>query len=104
MSEPRPVRIAGSAARAIVEAASWWTANRPKAPNALVTELERALQLIAVHPGIGARATNVRLADVRRIHLSRVRYHLYYRITDASETIEVLALWHASRGSSPKIE
>jgi plasmid stabilization system protein ParE len=104
VSEPRPVRIAGSAARAIAEAASWWTANRPKAPDAFVTELERALQLIAVYPGIGARATNVRLAGVRRIHLSRVRYHLYYRIIGASETIEVLALWHASRGSSLKIE
>ena len=104
MSEPRPVRIAGSAARAITEAASWWTANRPKAPDAFVTELERALQLIAVHPGIGARATNVRLAGVRRIHLARVRYHLYYRVTGASEAIEVLALWHVSRGSAPKIE
>ncbi len=104
MSEPRPVRIAGSAARAIAEAASWWTANRPKAPDAFVTELERALQLIAVHPGIGARATNVRLAGVRRIHLARVRYHLYYRVTGASEAIEVLALWHSSRGSAPRIE
>ena len=104
MSEPRPVRIAGSAARAIAEAASWWAANRPKAPDAFVTELERALQLIAVHPGIGARATNVRLAGVRRIHLSRVRYHLYYRVTDESGAVEVLALWHASRGSAPKIE
>ena len=104
MSEPRPVRIAGSAARAIAEAASWWTANRPKAPDAFVTELERALQLIAVHPGIGAGATNVWLAGVRRIHLARVRYHLYYRVTDGSEAIEVLALWHTSRGSAPKIE
>jgi plasmid stabilization system protein ParE len=104
VSEPRPVRIAGSAARAIAEAAAWWTANRPKAPDAFVTELERALQLIAVHPGIGARATNVRLAGVRRILLARVRYHLYYRVADASEAIEVLALWHASRGSPPKIE
>ena len=104
MSGPRPVRIVGSAARAIAEAAAWWADNRPKAPDAFVTEFERALQLIAVHPGIGARATNLPLADVRRIHLARVRFHLYYRVTGASETIEVLALWHASRGSPPTIE
>jgi plasmid stabilization system protein ParE len=65
---------------------------------------ERALQLIAIHPGIGARATNIRLAGVRRIHLARVRYHLYYRVTAAPETVEVLALWHSSRGAAPAIE
>jgi plasmid stabilization system protein ParE len=104
VSDARPVRITGSAARAIAEAASWWTVNRPNAPDAFVTELERALQLIAVHPGIGARATNVRLAGARRIHLARVRYHLYCRVTGASDAIEVLALWHASRGSPARIE
>ena len=103
MSKPRPVRVTGSAARAIAEAAAWWTANRPKAPEAFADEIERALQVIAMHPGIGARATNVRLAGVRRIHLARVRYHLYYRVTEAPEVIEVLALWHTSRGSSPPI-
>jgi len=104
VSRPRPVRITGSAARAIAEAAAWWTANRPKAPDAFAIEIERALQLIAVHPGIGARAANVRLAGVRRVHLARVRYHLYYRVTSAPEAIEVLALWHSSRGSPPNIE
>jgi plasmid stabilization system protein ParE len=104
VNEPRPIRIVGSAERAIAEAAAWWTVNRTKAPDAFVNELDRALQLIAVHPGIGARATNARLAGVRRIHLARVRYHLYYRVTGTPETIEVLALWHASRGAPPKIE
>jgi plasmid stabilization system protein ParE len=104
VSKPRPVRITGSAARAIAEAAAWWTANRPKAPEAFADEVERALQLIAVHPGIGARAMNVRLAGVRRIHLARIRYHLYYRVAGVPEVIEVLALWHTSRGSPPPIE
>jgi plasmid stabilization system protein ParE len=104
VSRPRPVRIVGSAARAIAEAAAWWTANRTKAPDAFAIDLERALQLIAVHPGIGARATNIQLAGVRRIHLARVRYNLYYRVAGTPEIIEVLALWHASRGSPPKIE
>jgi hypothetical protein len=42
VSRPRPVRITGSAARAIAEAAAWWTANRPKAPDAFAIEIERA--------------------------------------------------------------
>ena len=69
MSGAFHVRIVGSAARAIAEAAEWWVANRPKAPDAFAEELERALQLLASQPSIGAQARNVKLADVRRIHL-----------------------------------
>ena len=94
-----PIQITRRAAAQIREAASWWLANRPKAPEAFQEELRRGFDLISRQPAVGARATNVKLEDVRRIHLSRVRYHLYYRIRSAR--IEVLALWHASRGKGP---
>ena len=103
MGDARPVRIVSSAARAIAEAADWWQNNRPKAPQAFVDELERALQLIAQQPEVGSRARNASLRDVRRVHLARVHYHLYYRVTSNPETIEVLALWHTSRGTDPSV-
>jgi len=102
MTPSLPVRIVSSAARPTAEAAEWWAANRPKAPDAFVTEFERALQLIASQPAIGARAINVKLAGVRRVHLARVHFHLYYRVT-SEPAIEVLALWHTSRGMSPEL-
>ncbi len=88
MNPPLPVRVVSSAARLIAEAAGWWAANRPKAPDAFGTDLENALQLIASHPGIGARARNVNLEGVRRVHLARVHYHLYYCVT-SEPAIEV---------------
>jgi plasmid stabilization system protein ParE len=94
-----PVKITRRAATQIQEAASWWLANRPKAPEAFQEELRRGFSLISQQPGVGARATNVKLEGVRRIYLSRVRYFLYYRVR--SEQLEVLALWHASRGKGP---
>ena len=103
MSGPLPVRIVNSAARAIVEAAEWWTSNRPKAPDAFAEELQRALQLIASQPAIGAQTQNTKLAGVRRIHLARVHYYLYYRASASPPAIEVLALWHTSRGSAPPV-
>ena len=103
MSGSFSVRIVSSAARAIVEAAEWWVANRTKAPDAFAVELERALQLLASQPSIGAQARNVRLAGVRRIHLPRVHYHLYYRVTSESKTVEILALWHTKRGGPPEL-
>ncbi len=55
MSSPLPVRIVGSAGQAILDAAEWWLANRPKAPDAFAVELERAFQLLASQPLIGAQ-------------------------------------------------
>lgn len=103
MSGPLPVRIVESATRAILEAAEWWSANRPKAPDAFAEELDRALQLLASQPAIGARARNIKLAGVRRIHLTRVHYYLYYRVIPEPATVEILALWHTKRGSPPKL-
>ena len=102
MNSPLPVRIVSSAARAIAEAATWWAANRPKSPDAFVSDLENALKLLALHPGLGARATNAKLYDVRRVHLARVHYYLYYRVTP-EPAIEILALRHTSRNDNPRL-
>ena len=103
MSAPLPVLITHSAARAIAEAGQWWVANRPKAPEAFAEEIEQSLALIAAQPGIGARALNPRLSGVRRIHLARIHYHLYYRVSGTPSAVQVLALWHTSRGSDPRL-
>jgi plasmid stabilization system protein ParE len=91
-------------AKAQIRAADeWWRANRPAAPNAIREELERASRLIAVQPGVGARARNLSLVGVRRLLLARIRYHLYYRVATDPDRIEVLAFWHSSRGGAPPL-
>jgi hypothetical protein len=74
----RSVVITRRAAQEIETAGAWWRANRPAAPDLFSTELTHALQLVAARPEIGARATNSRLRGVRRVLLSRIRYHLYF--------------------------
>ena len=102
MSQPLPVRFTRRAAQQVEDAGLWWHEHRAKVPDAIREELERALQLIASHPNMGARARNAKLTGVRRIVLSRVGYHLYYRLLDApSRSIQILALWHASRAQGP---
>jgi plasmid stabilization system protein ParE len=98
-----PVFVTESAAAAIREASEWWLENRPAAPTAFAEELERAFALISVQPGIGARARNVALEGVRRVHLARVRYRLYYRVSPSASQLEILALWRTSRGTDPLI-
>lgn len=103
MIEPLPVELTALAAQHIREAEQWWRLNRPAAPNAIREELERLLPIIAIQPRIGSRASSVRLEGVRRIHIPRIRYHLYFHVTGSPEFVEVVAFWHSSRGSGPPI-
>lgn len=96
-----PIKITRGASVQIQEAAGWWSANRPKAPGAFAEDLRRAFQLISLQPKIGTRAANNRLQGIRRIHLSCIRYYLYYRLR--KERVEVLALWHSSREREPNL-
>jgi len=92
----RALTITRRAAREIREASAWWDENRPAAPDAFRQAIATAFELIATQPRIGAKPTNTRLRDVRRIHLANVHYHLYYRLR-SPQTVQVLALWHTSR-------
>lgn len=104
MTQGLPVSFTRRASRHVEEAGRWWRENRAKAPEALREELEQALLLIGSQPEVGAMARNVKLAGVRRVLLSRVNYHLYYRLRETPvRSIEVVALWHASRGSGPRV-
>jgi plasmid stabilization system protein ParE len=93
-----PIKVTPRAEKQIQKAASWWLANRLDAPEAMKEELRRAFELISPQPAVGALATNTKLQGVRRVYMSHVRYHLYYRVNASSTQVEILALWHSSRG------
>jgi plasmid stabilization system protein ParE len=77
----------------------WWRQHRQSAPDLFLTEVGRALALIATTPALGVAARSHRLPGVRRVLLERTRYHLYFRAV--GPTIEVLAVWHSSRRTGP---
>jgi plasmid stabilization system protein ParE len=79
----------------------WWQQNRQSAPDAVAVELEQAFALLAINPNLGALARNAKLSGVRRIHLAKIHHHLYYRVRE--HTVDILALWHTSRGSAPPV-
>lgn len=91
--------ITEQAEQHILAATAWWSHHRPAAPDAVLEDVDHALELLRVQPDLGIRARIATLPGVRRITLTRIRYYLYYRV--AGETLQVLALWHASRGSGP---
>ena len=103
MREPLHLEVTALAAEHIRAADEWWRLNRTAAPGAVNEELEQAFTLIAAQPRIGARATNVKLSGVRRVYLPLIGYHLYYHVLTSPERVQVVALWHSSRGEGPPI-
>lgn len=95
------VKISARAAVQTRRAAEWWLQNRPAAPGAVAKDIGESIALLAEQLGIGAKYEGARTPGVRRLFLGRIGYFLYYRVSD--ETLEVLALWHASRGEPPRV-
>ena len=85
----------------IDQAATWWKRNRPLAPRALEEELREAFLLLSAQPAIGAAALNAKTKGVRRVHLARIHYQLYYRVH--GDEVQILALWHTRRGTEPPL-
>jgi plasmid stabilization system protein ParE len=95
------VEITPRAVAQLERAARWWSEHRPAAPNAIADDFEDAKNLLAQQPGVEAKSSSPRYPDLRRLFLSRVRYHVYYRL--APGKVVVLAFWHSSRGTKPSL-
>ncbi|HEY8089028.1 MAG TPA: type II toxin-antitoxin system RelE/ParE family toxin [Polyangiaceae bacterium] len=80
---------------------AWWRANRTSAPDLFFTELRRMLSLLALSPALGTVAASERTPDLRRALLDRTQHHVYFRAQE--DCIEVVAVWHASRGRDPGV-
>ena len=98
---PLELFISRRAAREIERVVQWWAVNRPAAPGAVRQDLQAALNLLLVQPDVGVHINEASSPDVRRLHLDRIRYWVYYRVR--RNCLEVLSVWHSSRGSGPVV-
>jgi plasmid stabilization system protein ParE len=103
MTPALPVVLTRRAERQLEEALNWWMANRTAAPDLLLDNVERAMQLLAAQPSIGAKARGDRFRDIRRVLLEPVGYHIYYRVRPVLRRVEILAVWHAQRERWPQL-
>ena len=95
------VEVTPRAAIQLEAAATWWAQHRAAAPDAIRVDFQEATALLARQPGVGAKSRTARYPDLRRLFLSRVRYHIYYEVR--AEKIMIVAFWHANRGSGPSL-
>jgi plasmid stabilization system protein ParE len=94
----REVVLSRRARRQLFSALRWWDRHREKAPNAFDEDLAATLELLRHTPEVGQPVRAKRLG-VRRILMERIRYYVYYRYDrlNASGTVEIIVIWHASR-------
>ena len=93
--------ISRRAAAEVDRVAGWWAANRPAAPGAVRKDLAAAFALLAVQPRIGVEVEEASSPDIRRFHVDRIHYWVYYRVR--GKRLEVVSVWHSSRGTGPSV-
>ena len=81
---------------------AWWRENRTAAPNLFAEELAVAFDLLRGAPHVGRRYRHPKIPNIRRLLLRATRYHVYYSVD--RETVVVLAVWSAVRGTGPILE
>jgi len=81
----------------------WWQIHRPAAPELLREELAAALEIIRSSPNAAKAYPFAAIPGLRRLLMSRTRYHIYFTVHEQRALIFVHALWHASRGHGPKL-
>ena len=82
---------------------AWWVEHRPAAPTLFTDELERTFWYISQVPDAGGRWPTLRRPTLRRVLMPRSSTHVYFLIDEPTETVHVLAVWGAPRGTTPKL-
>jgi plasmid stabilization system protein ParE len=96
----RHIRFTPTAERHVSLEKAWWLANRDH-PEIFADELEQALKIVAILPGVGAVYAHAPIPSVRRVYLRRIALHLYYTFDE--DQVIIRALWSARREHGPEL-
>ena len=86
----------------VLEVGLWWLVNRPKAPDLFTNELAGAQDYLTRDPLAGVQLSG-RHRGLRWVMLHKSRYYVYYRVDESAREVEVMAVWHTSKGSGPPL-
>jgi len=82
----------------------WWLRHRDKAPDLFDEELEAAVKKLSQAPYAGEVVTTRGLKfEVRYVSMRKTRFRVFYRVNAEARLVEILRLWHMSRGETPSL-
>lgn len=79
---------------------TWWREHRDQRL-LFEDELDSALKILALLPGIGAPYQAGPTPGLRRLYVDKIDCHLYYTYDD--ERVIIRSLWGARRGRGPAL-
>jgi hypothetical protein len=85
----RRVQFTATAREQLRATVVWWREQR-HSTEALADEIEEAVELVAIPPGVGAADRSCPVDGVRRLYMRRVSYHVYYTYDDEVVTIRAV--------------
>jgi plasmid stabilization system protein ParE len=94
----RRVRFTETAHQHVDRERAWWLENRDHR-DLFAAELEKAIAIVSLLPGVGTPYTQPGMPDLRRLHIRKLGCHLYY--TFAEDDVIIRALWGARRERGP---
>ena len=96
--KPRRVRFTETATSHVVHELAWWLENREQSA-LFASELEKAVEILALLPGAGALYAYPGVPGLRRLYIRKLGCHLYY--TFDADHIIIRAVWGARRERGP---
>ena len=96
----RRVRFTATAGEHLNHERAWWVENREHQA-LFATEIESAVEILAILPGVGTSYARTGLHGLRRIYLRKIGCHIYYTFDD--DEVVVRSLWGARRDRGPSI-
>jgi hypothetical protein len=97
----RRVRFTATAAHHVAQERNWWLTNRDHQA-LFATDLESALNILAILPGAGTPYLRTEAPALRRLYLRKISCHIYYTFND--DEVIVRALWGVRRERGPTID
>jgi len=96
----RRVQFTETANQHVDRERTWWHTNRDY-HEVFTTELESAITLLRLLPGVGTLYPHTTVAELRRLYIRKLACHLYYTFND--DEVIVWALRGARRERGPEI-
>jgi hypothetical protein len=80
---------------------AWWEQERDKAPDLFRRELEAVVAQLRVSPTTAQQYTIDKGRVIWRVFMPKTKHHVYYRVDQAAQEVEIVSLWNAVSGVEP---
>ena len=98
------VRFTAESRRAVREKRAWWEQNRERAPTLFVEELAAIVASLRDGTDGGRQRYAARGGRIIwRLLMPKTRIHVYYRIEQDAQEIEILLVWNAVAAEGPDV-